>query len=132
MVTGEGGLLFSLLAICTVMLYRQVRQQRRQMKRMESFIAAVSHEMKTPLTGIKSMLQTFADGGVPETSGTRLYAMGLKEARAPGAHHRECPAHRPAAGGALETQVGAGGAAHGARSLRRAPAADAGRSARSR
>lgn len=80
MVTGEGGLLLSLLAICTVMLYRQVRQQRLQMTQMESFIAAVSHEMKTPLTGIKSMLQTFATGKVPEDQHQRLYAMGLKEA----------------------------------------------------
>jgi signal transduction histidine kinase len=80
MVTGEGVLLFSLLAICTVMLYRQVRQQRLQMKRMESFIAAVSHEMKTPLTGIKSMLQTFVEGRVPGDQRDRLYAMGLKEA----------------------------------------------------
>lgn len=80
MVTGEGGLLFSLLAICTVMLYRQVRQQRLQMRRMESFIAAVSHEMKTPLTGIKSMLQTFVNGKVPGDQRKRLYAMGLREA----------------------------------------------------
>jgi len=80
MVTGEGGLLFSLLAICTVMLYHQVRQQRRQMVQMENFIAAVSHEMKTPLTGIKSMLQTFVGGRVPEAQQDRLFAMGLKEA----------------------------------------------------
>jgi signal transduction histidine kinase len=80
MVTGEGVLLFSLLAICTVMLYRQVRQQRLQMRRMESFIAAVSHEMKTPLTGIKSLLQTFVRGRVPPGQAQRLYAMGLKEA----------------------------------------------------
>lgn len=79
MVTGEGGLLFSLLAICMVMLYRQVRQQRLQMKRMENFIDAVSHEMKTPLTGIKSMLQTFVNGRVPADQRKRLYAMGLKE-----------------------------------------------------
>ncbi len=80
MVTGEGVLLFSLLAICTVMLYRQVRQQRLQMNRMENFIAAVSHEMKTPLTGIKSMLQTFVEGRVPDDQRNRLFAMGLKEA----------------------------------------------------
>jgi len=80
MVIGEGALLFSLLAICMVMLYRQVRQQRVQMRRMENFIAAVSHEMKTPLAGIKSMLQTFVRGKVPGGQRERLFAMGLKEA----------------------------------------------------
>jgi signal transduction histidine kinase len=73
-------LLVALLAICMVMLYRQVRQQRVQMRQMENFIAAVSHEMKTPLAGIKSMLQTFVRGKVPDAQQERLFTMGLKEA----------------------------------------------------
>ncbi len=79
MVIGEGSLLFILLGICTIMLYRLVRQEHRHMMDMEVFIATVTHEMKTPLTGIKSLLQTFSAGNVPEAEEAKLYAMGLKE-----------------------------------------------------
>jgi signal transduction histidine kinase len=79
MVQGEGGLLLVLIVICTYMLYRLVRQERRSMQRMESFLSSVTHEMKTPIAGLKSMLQTFAAGKVPEKQATKLFAMGLKE-----------------------------------------------------
>jgi signal transduction histidine kinase len=79
MVIGEGSLLFVLLVVCTVMLYRLVRQEHRHMIDMEVFIAAVTHEMKTPLTGIKSLLQTFSAGNVPAAEEAKLYSMGLKE-----------------------------------------------------
>jgi len=80
MLIGEGGLLVILLAVLTFMLYRLVGQERRHMRRMEAFVASVSHEMKTPLTGIKSMLQTFAEDRVPQAEAQRLYGLGIKEA----------------------------------------------------
>lgn len=80
MFIGEGALLFVLLGICTVMLYRLVRTERRHKDRMEAFLSVVTHEMKTPLAGIKSMLQTFAAGSVPADQHQMLYGMGLKEA----------------------------------------------------
>jgi len=80
MFVGEGLFLFVLLGVCTSMLYRLVRTERRQLLRMEVFLSTVTHEMKTPLTGLKSMLQTFAAGRVPAEMHSRLYAMGLKEA----------------------------------------------------
>lgn len=79
MFIGEGSLLFVLLGICTAMLYRLVRLERRQLDAMQAFVAAVTHEMKTPLAGLKSMLQTFAAGAVPEAERGRLFALGLKE-----------------------------------------------------
>ena len=79
MFIGEGALLFLLLAGCTFMLYRLVRLERHQIRRMEMFLSTVTHEMKTPLTGIKSMLQTFAAGKVPDEQRDRLFALGLKE-----------------------------------------------------
>lgn len=79
MAIGEGSLLFVLLAVCVVMLWWLVREERRNVGRMQTFLHAVSHEMKTPLTGIKSMLQTFAAGKVPAAEQSRLFALGLKE-----------------------------------------------------
>jgi signal transduction histidine kinase len=79
MVIGEGSLLFVLLGTCTAMLYRLVRQDRLQIRRMEEFVALVTHEMKTPIAGIKSLLQTFVAGRVPAGQEGVLYALGLKE-----------------------------------------------------
>lgn len=79
MVVGESTLLLVLLLVCTFMLYRMVRQGRRHSARMELFVSSVTHEMKTPLTGLKSMLQTFLSGRVPPNRAQELYAMGLKE-----------------------------------------------------
>jgi len=80
MVAGEGGLLLILVGVCSYMLHSLVRQERRHVMRMEAFVAAVTHEMKTPLAGIKSMLQTFIAGRVPKGQEERLFALGLKEA----------------------------------------------------
>jgi signal transduction histidine kinase len=80
MLIGEGAMLLVLLAVCVFMLYRMVRQEHRHIRDMEDFVSSVTHEMKTPLTGIKSMLQTFAADKVPEEEQARLWALGLKEA----------------------------------------------------
>jgi signal transduction histidine kinase len=79
MLIGEGSFLFVLLCIMTFMLYRLIAQERRHMRHMQAFVASVSHEMKTPLTGIKSLLQTLAAGRVPDQDQARLFAMGIKE-----------------------------------------------------
>jgi signal transduction histidine kinase len=79
MFIGEGVLLFVLLAICVFMLFRMVSLERIHKKRMKVFLSTVTHEMKTPLTGLKSMLQTFHARKVPEDQKPKLYSLGLKE-----------------------------------------------------
>jgi len=79
MIIGEGTLLFVLLGVCTGMLYRLVRQERSNLRRMELFVSAVTHEMKTPLAGVKSLLQTLSAGRVPPDQEPRLLALGLRE-----------------------------------------------------
>ena len=79
MLIGEGSLLVVLIATCVAMLFFLIRSDRKQMLAVESFISTVTHEMKTPLTGVKSLLQTFAAGNVPREQERVLYAMGLKE-----------------------------------------------------
>ncbi len=78
--TGESTLLFLLLGVCTFMLYQLVRLERRHMDRMQDFVFAVTHEMKTPLAGMKSLLQTMAAGRLPPDQVGELVGMGLGEA----------------------------------------------------
>ena len=80
MVAGEGTLLFAAVGVIWLMLLRLVRQERRHRDRMESFIHAVTHEMKTPLAGIMTLLETALSGRIPPDSQARLFTMGLKEA----------------------------------------------------
>lgn len=80
MVNGEGLFLFALLAVCTFMLYHLSRQERRHTKDMESFFHAATHEMKTPLTGIKTLLETLRAGRVPEEERAHLLKLGLNSA----------------------------------------------------
>ena len=79
MVVGEGITLFVLLGVCVVMLYRLVRQEQRNLRRMERFVSAVTHEMKTPLAGVRSLLQTLAAGRIPPDQTQRLLTLGIKE-----------------------------------------------------
>jgi signal transduction histidine kinase len=60
MVTGEGTLLVLLILVCIFMLYRLLLTERQTRKTMETFFHAVSHELKTPVAGIKALLETLA------------------------------------------------------------------------
>jgi signal transduction histidine kinase len=79
MVVGEGSLLFILIGMCSAMLFQLVRLENRHRYEMEEFIASVTHEMKTPLAGIKSLLQTLRAGRVPDHMKDRLLGLGLHE-----------------------------------------------------
>lgn len=79
MVMGEGGLLFVLVGVCILMLLRLVQQEHREIRAITRFIGAVSHEMKTPLAGIKTLLQTMNAGKVPRERREELVRMGLRE-----------------------------------------------------
>lgn len=80
MVLGEGALLFVLVGVCFLMLARLIAQERRQVRAMRRFISTVTHEMKTPLAGIKSLLETAAAGNVPQDRRQELMSMGMAEA----------------------------------------------------
>jgi signal transduction histidine kinase len=64
MIVGEGALLFLLVGGCTVMLYRLVLSQRRFKRQMEDFIGRVTHDMRTPLAGLRALLETLSSGAM--------------------------------------------------------------------
>ena len=80
MVHGEGLFLFLLVCVCVAMLFHMLRLEQRQSQRMESFLHAVTHEMKTPLTGIKTLLETLRSGGVPTEVQPHLLGLGIENA----------------------------------------------------
>ncbi len=81
MVLGEGSLLVSLLLVVLAMLAALVRAERRFQAEMEVFLGGMTHEMKTPLAGIKAVLQTIAMGRMPADRLGELVGSALTEVK---------------------------------------------------
>tara|TARA_Y100001934_G_C12180397_1_gene691217 strand:- start:148 stop:1023 length:876 start_codon:yes stop_codon:yes gene_type:complete len=79
MVQGELGLLMILLCIAFWMLFRLVRSERRFAEEMSFFLGRVTHDMKTPLAGLKALLQSLYKGRVPEEERQRMLLLGLEQ-----------------------------------------------------
>ena len=79
MVYGEGGLLVILTAICCFMLVRLAAEQRRYRQQLEAFVGQATHEMKTPLAGLRALLQTIELGRMPEEQLGDAVRLGLDQ-----------------------------------------------------
>ncbi len=79
MVFGEGGLLLLLLTAVLAMLWRLVQAERRFRMEMSDFLGRVTHEMKTPLAGIKAVLQTIESGRMPPEQLGEIARLALRE-----------------------------------------------------
>jgi len=58
MVVGEGSLLGLLILASSFMLYRLISVERRAARELHEFWTRITHEIKTPITGVKAFLQT--------------------------------------------------------------------------
>ncbi len=79
MVVGEGLLLTSLLAMVVAMLYHMIRTETKFRREMQEFLGRATHEMKTPLAGIKAVLQTLQLGRMPAEEQKNLVKLALAE-----------------------------------------------------
>lgn len=79
MIAGEGALLTSLLVAVVAMLYRLMAAERRFRTEMQEFLGRVTHEMKTPLAGIKAVLQTLASTTLPPDQAREVTVLALRE-----------------------------------------------------
>lgn len=79
MITGEGALLTSLLIVVVAMLFRLIVAERRFRNEMQEFLGRVTHEMKTPLSGIKAVLQTISATPLPQDQLKEVAALALVE-----------------------------------------------------
>lgn len=79
MVVGEGSLLMFLVFVCVLMLYRLLLSERRLRQEMELFFHAVSHELKTPVAGVRALLETLLNRQVKTEELERYAKLGLRE-----------------------------------------------------
>jgi signal transduction histidine kinase len=80
MIYGEGSFLLLLVLGCVAMLYRLVLAEQQYRRDTDDFMGRVTHEMKTPLAGLKAMLQTLRDGRVPPERLAEVAELGLRQA----------------------------------------------------
>ena len=88
MVLGEGGLLLGLLGVCIFMLIRLVATRSSVQREMELFVGQMTHEMKTPLAGLRALLETIQRGrldgpGIARSFGVGFAASGTRRTSGP-------------------------------------------------
>jgi signal transduction histidine kinase len=79
MLGGEGSLLIGLLLAVHVALYRGLVAERRLHRQRDSFVHAVTHELKSPIAGLRALLQSFQAIDLPTAERAAYVSMGLDE-----------------------------------------------------
>jgi signal transduction histidine kinase len=80
MFASEGAFFAAVLSICGWLYFASVRRERLLHATQDRFLAAATHELKTPLATIVLLLESLRDGRLPEAKRTRYLTNGLLEA----------------------------------------------------
>jgi signal transduction histidine kinase len=79
MLVGESTLLGLLLSGSLVLLFLLAQRRKQQREDMEKLLQFTSHEFKTPVAGVKGLLQSLALGSIPEPQRAELIRLGQLE-----------------------------------------------------
>jgi len=79
MLVGESTLLGLLLSGSLVLLFLVAQRRKQQREDMEKLLQFTSHEFKTPVAGVKGLLQSLAIGSIPDAQRAELIRLGQHE-----------------------------------------------------
>jgi signal transduction histidine kinase len=79
MLVGESTLLALLLSGSLVTLFLLAQRRKQQREDMEKLLQFTSHEFKTPVAGVKGLLQSLALGSIPDAQRAELIELGQLE-----------------------------------------------------
>ncbi len=79
MIVGEGSLLGLLVLSSSFMLYRLISIERRTSRQMQEFWSRITHQIKTPITGLKAFLQTLKTHDIEREELQALIDMALAQ-----------------------------------------------------
>lgn len=79
MVAGEGSLLALLVLASSFMLYRLISVERRTARELREFWSRITHEIKTPIAGLKAFLQTIKTHDLSREELRALVEMALPQ-----------------------------------------------------
>lgn len=77
MIEGESVFFALLLFLAVSFLYLMARDNRRARERMEHQLQITTHELKTPIAGVRALIQTLRRGAIPEELQQDMLAQGL-------------------------------------------------------
>lgn len=77
MLLGESGALMSLTLALLAMVIAQARREREQAERLEGLLASSTHELKTPIAAVKSLLESLESGVLPPEKAKPYLKRGL-------------------------------------------------------
>lgn len=79
MVTGESIFLFAMLIICCTLLYKFITLNRKINRETENFWRTITHEIKTPIAGIKIFLQSLQKGAFKKEDMARYLRLAIEQ-----------------------------------------------------
>ena len=78
MILGESATLLSLALSLIFLAWRQAQRERTQIRRLEGMLAASTHELKTPVAAVRSLLESLETGVLPPERAGPYLIRGLE------------------------------------------------------
>jgi signal transduction histidine kinase len=79
MISGETAVFLLAIVLCVFALAMVARRRRTARETMERLLQFTSHELKTPVAGVRALLQSLTLGSIPETERNRFIGLGVAE-----------------------------------------------------
>ena len=79
MIHGETALAIVVLVILTVALFGIARHRRNENHRMHTLLQLTSHQLKTPIAGVRTLLQSLENGSIPRELQQDFLGRGVAE-----------------------------------------------------
>lgn len=79
MITGESTLMFLLVFISSILLYQYIALGRRTVREIEELWSGVTHEIKTPIAGLKAFLQSLTNPDLPRSELEAFIPVALQQ-----------------------------------------------------
>lgn len=79
MILGEGAVFGAMLLVCAGVLFLMARESRRSAQRLVRLLQFTTHELKTPIAGVRALLQSLQLGSIPADARARFLDQGLLE-----------------------------------------------------
>lgn len=79
MITGESVVAGLLVVTLAVVLFVVARQRQNENRRMQTMLQLTSHQLKTPIAGVRMLLQSLTNGAIPPELQAQFLQQGIAE-----------------------------------------------------
>lgn len=79
MIQGETTVAFAVLVVLTLSLFVVARRRRNENHRMHTLLQLTSHQLKTPIAGVRTLLQSLENGSIPRELQQQFLGRGVAE-----------------------------------------------------